>query len=304
MVHQGRVALPGPRKPRRGPDRGCLEHASTRARRQPRAADPADPRRPGEGRLPPLPRALRHPARRGEPAHQRLHPLHRGATATRAWCMPRPTPRRIAVRPALRAPERDAAGGHRGDTPADRRRRPHRDRRDHPARRAPKRSSPPTSSWSRPGPPTAPGCCCPRPTTPIRNGLANGSDQVGRNYMFHNSKAVVALAQGTQRDRLPEDARAERLLLRRPRLRLPVGQHPDGRQVQCRGHEGRRTSPHARWRRTGRLADVSAHAVDFWLTTEDLPWPENRVTLDGEGTVHLGYTATNDKEAEQPLRAS
>ena len=25
-------------------------------------------------------------------------------------------------------------------------------------------------------------------------GLANGSDQVGRNYMFHNSKAVVALA--------------------------------------------------------------------------------------------------------------
>ena len=26
------------------------------------------------------------------------------------------------------------------------------------------------------------------------NGLANGSDQVGRNYMYHNSKAVVALA--------------------------------------------------------------------------------------------------------------
>src|SRR5262249_53430811 len=26
------------------------------------------------------------------------------------------------------------------------------------------------------------------------NGLANGSDQVGRNYMFHNCKAVVALA--------------------------------------------------------------------------------------------------------------
>ena len=26
------------------------------------------------------------------------------------------------------------------------------------------------------------------------NGLANGSDQVGRNYMFHNSKAVVALS--------------------------------------------------------------------------------------------------------------
>ena len=26
------------------------------------------------------------------------------------------------------------------------------------------------------------------------NGLANGSDQVGRNYMFHNSQAVLALS--------------------------------------------------------------------------------------------------------------
>ena len=26
------------------------------------------------------------------------------------------------------------------------------------------------------------------------------------------------------------------------------------------------------------LADVAEHAVDFWLTTEDLPVPENRVT--------------------------
>ena len=33
-----------------------------------------------------------------------------------------------------------------------------------------------------------------RPTTSTPSGLANGSDQVGRNYMFHNSKAMVALA--------------------------------------------------------------------------------------------------------------
>ena len=32
------------------------------------------------------------------------------------------------------------------------------------------------------------------------NGLANGSDQVGRNYMFHNCKAVVAIVEGAQRD--------------------------------------------------------------------------------------------------------
>ena len=27
------------------------------------------------------------------------------------------------------------------------------------------------------------------------HGLANGSDQVGRNYMFHNSRAVLAVSQ-------------------------------------------------------------------------------------------------------------
>ena len=63
------------------------------------------------------------------------------------------------------------------------------------------------------------------------HGLANGSDQVGRNYMFHNSQAVLALSQGAQPDGVPEDARAQRLLLRRRRLRVPAGQHPDGRQV-------------------------------------------------------------------------
>jgi choline dehydrogenase-like flavoprotein len=33
--------------------------------------------------------------------------------------------------------------------------------------------------------------------------------------------------------------------------------------------------------------------VDFWLSTEDLPMPGNRVTLTGEGQIKLSYTATN-----------
>ena len=44
---------------------------------------------------------------------------------------------------------------------------------------------------------------------------------------------------------------------------------------------------------------MASHAVDFWLTTEDLPRPENRVTLDGDGNVHLAYTSTNDEEAQR-----
>src|SRR5205085_2038669 len=41
------------------------------------------------------------------------------------------------------------------------------------------------------------------------------------------------------------------------------------------------------------LEDIARHAVDFWLSTEDLPVPENRVALNRDGEVKLSYTATN-----------
>ena len=50
--------------------------------------------------------------------------------------------------------------------------------------------------------------------------------------------------QGAQRHRLPEDGRPQRLLLRRPGLRLAGRQHPDDRQVQRRGDEGRGAQAH------------------------------------------------------------
>ena len=42
------------------------------------------------------------------------------------------------------------------------------------------------------------------------------------------------------------------------------------------------------------LEDVARHAVDFWLSTEDLPLAENRVTVDAHGTITLAYRPTND----------
>ena len=42
------------------------------------------------------------------------------------------------------------------------------------------------------------------------------------------------------------------------------------------------------------LEKVARHAVDFWLSTEDLPRPDNRVTLRDDGSIALTYTATNE----------
>ena len=43
------------------------------------------------------------------------------------------------------------------------------------------------------------------------------------------------------------------------------------------------------------LDEVATHAVDFWLSTEDLRRPENRVTLAKDGSITLSYTPNNQE---------
>ena len=39
---------------------------------------------------------------------------------------------------------------------------------------------------------------------------------------------------------------------------------------------------------------MARHSLDFWLTSEDLPDPDNRVTLDGDGRTVLAYQPNNE----------
>src|SRR6202012_2003802 len=47
------------------------------------------------------------------------------------------------------------------------------------------------------------------------------------------------------------------------------------------------------------LEGVARHAVDFWLSTEDLPRPDNRVTLGGDGKITIAYKASNDEAKDR-----
>jgi choline dehydrogenase-like flavoprotein len=121
------------------------------------------------------------------------------------------------------------------------------------------------------------------------NGLANCSDVVGRHYMAHLNSAVIAIS------RTPNDTRFQKTLGLNDYYwgaedsELPLG------HIQMLGKSHRDTL------RTGapRLAPgfaldfVARHAIDFWLTTEDLPHPRNRVTVDGHGSIHLAKTYSN-----------
>ena len=130
------------------------------------------------------------------------------------------------------------------------------------------------------------------------NGLANGSDQVGRNYMFHNCKAIVALAKEPNETVFQKTVGVNDFYLGAPDYEWPAGNIQmigKSNAEAMKGEEPTLTklAPHFS------LAEVAKHALDFWLTTEDLPKPENRVTVDGDGNVHLAYHSTNDQEADR-----
>ncbi len=130
------------------------------------------------------------------------------------------------------------------------------------------------------------------------NGLANGSDQVGRNYMFHNSKAVVAISKELNETVFQKTLGINDFYLGADDYDFPVGNIQMVGKSNAEAMKGEKPkltmlAPHFS------LADVAEHAVDFWLTTEDLPMPENRVTLDGDGSIHLAYKATNNDEADR-----
>jgi choline dehydrogenase-like flavoprotein len=129
-------------------------------------------------------------------------------------------------------------------------------------------------------------------------GLANRSDQVGRNYMFHNSKAVVALSKDLNETVFQKTLALNDFYFGADDYEWPVGniQMVGKSNAQAmKGEEPKLTKLAPHWA----LSDVAEHAVDFWLTTEDLPIPENRVTVDDAGDVHLAYRSTNDDEADR-----
>jgi choline dehydrogenase-like flavoprotein len=130
------------------------------------------------------------------------------------------------------------------------------------------------------------------------NGLANGSDQVGRNYMFHNSKAVVALSKELNETVFQKTLALNDFYFGSDDYQWPIGNIQmvgKSNAEAMKGEEPKLTMLAPRWS----LSDTAEHAVDFWLTTEDLPKPDNRVTLGRDGNVQLAYTSNNDDEAER-----
>jgi choline dehydrogenase-like flavoprotein len=130
------------------------------------------------------------------------------------------------------------------------------------------------------------------------NGLANGSDQVGRNYMFHNSQAVLAISKEPNPTVFQKTLGVNDYYFASDAWEFPMGNiQMVGKSVaeMYRGEKPLMT----KLAPTFSLDEVATHAIDFWLSTEDLPLAENRVSLDANGNVKLAYKASNDEARDR-----
>jgi choline dehydrogenase-like flavoprotein len=132
------------------------------------------------------------------------------------------------------------------------------------------------------------------------NGLANGSDQVGRNYMRHNQSVLMALL------RKPNDTVFQKTLaVSDYYFGADDWEFPLGLIQMCATSHGAQIRGEALpawldWLPKMPFEEMARHSLDFWLSSEDLPRPENRIFYDGDRVV-LDVTQ-NNMEAHHRLK--
>ena len=122
-------------------------------------------------------------------------------------------------------------------------------------------------------------------------GLANSSDVVGRHYMGHTNSVLMALAKCPNPTIFQKSLALNDFYFGAPGWNYPMGHISFVGKLDGETLKGGAPALAPGW-----TLDVMAkHSLDFWLTSEDLPDPDNRVTVDAEGNVVLSYKPNNEE---------
>jgi choline dehydrogenase-like flavoprotein len=118
------------------------------------------------------------------------------------------------------------------------------------------------------------------------NGLANGSGVVGRHYMRHTNSALLAISRDPNPTVFQKTLGLNDFYFGADDWEYPLGHiqmlaKSDGEMLKGEAPDW------AIWKPEMALDVMARHSLDFWLTSEDLPDPDNRVTLNAEGEVVL-----------------
>jgi choline dehydrogenase-like flavoprotein len=132
-------------------------------------------------------------------------------------------------------------------------------------------------------------------------GLANGSDQVGRNYMRHNNSAFMAVSKEPNDTVFQKTLALNDFYFGADDSEFPLGciqmiGKSHGEQVR-----GEALPAFMSWFPETPFEVLARHSLDFWVMTEDLPLSDNRITLANDGQVTLNVQPTGGR-AHKHLR--
>ena len=122
-------------------------------------------------------------------------------------------------------------------------------------------------------------------------GLANGADVVGRYYMGHINSIQMALSKCPNPTVFQKTLAINDYYGPSSDWDFPMGHISFVGKLD--GDTLRAGAPPLvpGWT----LDKMARHSLDFWLTSEDLPDPSNRVTLGDDGQIVLSYTPNNEE---------
>jgi choline dehydrogenase-like flavoprotein len=122
-------------------------------------------------------------------------------------------------------------------------------------------------------------------------GLANGSGVVGRHYMGHVNSVLMAISRCPNPTVFQKSLSVNDFYFGSEDFPFPMG------HISFVGKlDGEALKGGAPPLVPGFTLDLMArHSLDFWLTSEDLPDPENRVTVDRDGKIVLAYRPNNEE---------
>ncbi len=129
-------------------------------------------------------------------------------------------------------------------------------------------------------------------------GLANGSDVIGRHYMGHVNSVLMAISKCPNPTVFQKTLGVNDFYFGSDDWSHPMGHISFVGKLDAATLRAGAPALAPGWT----LELMARHSLDFWLTSEDLPDPHNRVTLDSNGDIVLTYRPNNE-EGHQRLIA-
>jgi choline dehydrogenase-like flavoprotein len=120
-------------------------------------------------------------------------------------------------------------------------------------------------------------------------GLANGSDVVGRHYMGHINSVLMAISRCPNPTVFQKTLAINDFYFGSNEWEYPMGHISFVGKLDVDTLRAGAPAIAPGWS----LKLMATHSLDFWLTSEDLPDPDNRVTLNRNGEVVLTYKPNN-----------